>query len=69
MNNPQCAQLLYPGHAMKILYVIDECTRVHIGVAIDKKLPASMVIELPDTFARERGRPAVIRMDNWPELT
>ncbi len=59
---------LYSGRAFRTLNVIDESNREGLAIEIDTSLPAARVIRVMEQLAELRGLPAVIRLDNGPEL-
>jgi putative transposase len=57
------------GRPLRILNVVDEYTRVALGVRVARRVTAADVIaELEELFARH-GRPRLLRSDNGREFT
>ncbi len=61
---------LVSGRKLRILKVIDDCTRESLAVWCDYSITGQKVTEILEEVFRERGaRPAQIRVDNGPEFT
>jgi putative transposase len=58
---------LQNGRCVRILTVIDDCTREGLGLEIDFSLPAERVIRALEQIIEWRGCPQKIRCDNGPE--
>jgi len=58
---------LRDGRCIRLLNVMDDCTREGLGVEIDFSLPAERVIRALDNIIEWRGCPGAIRCDNGPE--
>jgi len=58
---------LHDGHSLRILNVIDDCTREGLGMEIDFSLPSERVIRTLGNIIEWRGCPREIRCDNGPE--
>ncbi len=59
---------LTDGRAYRIFNVIDDFNRHGITMEVDFSLPAERVIRALEQAIEWRGKPAVIRCDNGPEL-
>lgn len=57
------------GRAFKILNIIDEYTRVSVGIKVERKIRARDVIDKLYNLFIFRGIPEHIRSDNGPEFT
>lgn len=60
---------LVNGRRLRILNVIDDCTRESLAVWSDYSIPGEKVTTVLDQIILERGKPKQIRMDNGPEFT
>ena len=60
---------LASGRKIRLLSVIDVCTREALALEGDTSLPASRVVRVLERLADERPLPAQIVLDNGPELT
>lgn len=60
---------LVNGRRLRILNVIDDCTRESLAVWCDYSIPGEKVTAVLDQIILERGKPKQIRMDNGPEFT
>jgi len=56
------------GGKLRILNVIDEYTREHLWVRVDRSMPAAKVVEVLEWLFITRGAPEYIRSDNGPEF-
>lgn len=56
------------GRRFRTFNVVDGFNREVLAIEIDLNLPASRVIRVLDRIAAWRGYPAMIRLDNGPEL-
>ena len=53
---------------MKVCHVIDEFTRQHLAVRVERRMGAADVIDMHDLAAVAHGAPQVLRADNGPEF-
>lgn len=53
---------------IRVINVIDECSRKDLWVEAYKSIKASKVVEILDNLLKMRGKPAYIRTDNGPEF-
>lgn len=61
---------LVSGRKLRILKVVDDCTRESLAVWCDYSIPGEKVVSVLENVIRERGqKPAQIRVDNGPEFT
>jgi putative transposase len=60
---------LASGRRIRVLAVLDTCTREVLTIEVDTSLPAIRVVRVLDQLVRERGIPKTIVLDNGPELT
>jgi putative transposase len=60
--------LTVDGHTLKLLTVVDECTRECPAIVVDRSLDADHVVVCLDAIASVRGFPAFVRFDNGPEF-
>jgi len=60
---------LADGRSLRILTVVDNFTRECVALEADTSFSGERVTRVLDRAIDRRGRPAVIRMDNGPELT
>jgi putative transposase len=58
---------LQDGRCIRLLNVIDDCTREGLGLEIDFALPSERVIRVLENIIEWRGCPREIRCDNGPE--
>jgi len=58
---------LQDGRCVRLLNVIDDCTREGLGLEIDFSLPSERVIRALENIIEWRGCPKEIRCDNGPE--
>ena len=54
---------------MKILAIVDDCTKEAIDIAVDFSLCGRYVTRVLDQAARQRGYPRAIRTDQGTEFT
>ena len=59
---------LQDGRSIRLFIVIDDFNREALGIEVDFSLPAKRVVRSLDQIIAWRGKPAVIRADNGPEL-
>lgn len=59
---------LTDGRQVRILNVVDDCTREAVAMEVGISLPAAAVIRVLDRALEERGRPAWLTSDNGPEF-
>lgn len=57
------------GRRVRVLNVMDDCTRECLAAYADYSIPAWKVVMVLDQIVEERGKPAKIRVDNGPEFT
>jgi putative transposase len=60
---------LVSGRKLRILKVIDDCTRESLAVWCDYSIPGEKVTKVLDQIVQDRGKPQQIRVDNGPEFT
>lgn len=61
---------LVSGRKLRVLKVIDDCTRESLAVWCDFSITGEKVVEVLEEVIRERGtKPRQIRVDNGPEFT
>jgi len=53
---------------IRVLNIMDDCTRESLAVYADFSIAAQKVVEVLDHIVKERGRPQQIRVDNGPEF-
>lgn len=53
---------------MKVCHVIDEFTRQHLAVRVERRMGAADVIDMHDLAVLTHGAPQVLRADNGPEF-
>jgi transposase InsO family protein len=56
------------GRKMRILTLIDECTRENLAIEPGRRIPAKAVIAVLERAFAEYGLPAYLRSDNGPEF-
>ena len=56
------------GRSIKILVVLDECTRENLALEVSRKLKSHDVVRVLDELTARRGAPENIRSDNGPEF-
>lgn len=57
------------GRAIRVLSVIDACTRECLALEVDTSFASRRVTRVLEQIVAERGAPVTIRCDNGPELT
>lgn len=57
------------GRRIRVLSVLDSCTREALVIEVDTSLPSTAVVRVLEQVIAERGKPGEIVMDNGPELT
>jgi putative transposase len=60
---------LVSGRKLRILKIMDDCTRESLAVWCDYSITGEKVTEILEQIINERGRPHQIRVDNGPEFT
>lgn len=60
---------LVSGRKLRILKVVDDCTRESLALWCDFSITGEKVTEVLEQVIRERGKPQQIRVDNGPEFT
>lgn len=60
---------LTSGRKLRILKVVDDCTRESLAVWCDYSIPGEKVVEVLEDIIGQRGKPNQIRVDNGPEFT
>ncbi len=56
------------GAGLKMLTVLDECTRECLGILVERSITAAGVIEFLEVLILKRGQPEHVRSDNGPEF-
>ena len=56
------------SRTLKFLTLVDEFTRESLAIKTERWLPAKAAIEVLKQVFAERGLPAYLRSDNWPEF-
>ena len=56
------------GAGLKMLTVLDECTRECLGILVDRSITAAGVIGFLEVLMLKRGQPEHVRSDNGPEF-
>jgi putative transposase len=59
---------LWSGRRFRTFNVMDDFNREVLRIEIDTNLPARRIVRALDELVELRGRPAVLRLDNGPEL-
>ena len=59
---------LHDGRRIRLLNVVDDCTRECLAIETDTSLPGLRVIEVLERLADARGVPRAIIVDNGPEF-
>ena len=59
---------LMGGRRLRVLNIMDDCTRESLAAYADFSIPAQKVIVVLEDIIQERGKPAQIRADNGPEF-
>jgi putative transposase len=57
------------GRAMRVLAVVDECTRESLRLEVDTSFASRRVTRALEMILTEREKPLAIRCDNGPEFT
>ena len=57
------------GRTIRILSVMDACTRECLALEVDTSFASRRVTRVLDAIIAERGQPGTIRCDNGPEFT
>jgi putative transposase len=57
------------GRRIRVLSVLDRCTREALAIEVNTSLPSAAVVRVLEQVIDERGQPAEIVMDTGPELT
>jgi putative transposase len=60
---------LVGGRKLRILNVMDDCTRESLAAWCDYSIPGEKVVDVLQQIIEERGKPKQIRVDNGPEFT
>jgi putative transposase len=60
---------LAAGRRIRLLTVVDVCTREALAIEVDTSLPGERVVQVLTRITAERGVPTQIVLDNGPELT
>ncbi len=60
---------LASGRRLRVLAVVDTCTREALALEVDTSLSGERVALVRERLAAERGRPRQVVLDNGPELT
>ncbi len=63
------ADQMVDGRRLRILAVVDDCTRECLALVADTSIPGRRVARELDNILARRGRPAMIVSDNGTELT
>ena len=63
------AERTHDGRPLRLLVVIDECTRECMAIVVERRLQSVNVLELLGELFVERGVPEYIRSDNGSEFT
>ena len=56
------------GAGLKMLTVLDECTRECLGILVERSITAAGVIGFLEVLMLKRGHPEHVRSDNGPEF-
>jgi len=59
---------LTTGRKLRILNIMDDCTRESLAAYADFSIPAEKVVMVLKDIIAERGKPEQIRVDNGPEF-
>ena len=62
------ADALWNGRRFRTFNVLDDFNREALRIEIDTSLPARRIVRALTELIEVRGRPAMLRMDNGPEL-
>jgi len=57
------------GRRFPTFNVMDDCSRDALAIEIDTSLSSKRVIRTLERIIEDRGKPAILRSDNGPELT
>ena len=57
------------GRRIRVLSVLDTCTREALAIEVNTSLPSASVVRVLERVISERGQPAELVMDNGPALT
>jgi putative transposase len=57
------------GRRLRVLCVLDLCTREAPAIEVDTSLPGPRVVAVLERLVAQRGRPVELVLDNGPELT
>jgi putative transposase len=72
-NESYCMDLmsdaLTTGRKVRMLNIMDDCTREPLSEYADYSIPGKRVVDLVKDIKAERGKPDFIRVDNGPEFT
>ncbi len=60
---------LTTGRKIRVLNIMDDCTRESLAAHADYSIPSEKVIAVLDEILQQRGKPDQIRVDNGPEFT
>ena len=60
---------LTTGRKLRVLKVMDDCTRESLAAYADYSIPSEQVVEVLKQVIAERAKPNQIRVDNGPEFT
>ena len=58
----------WKGRVLKVCHLIDEFTRQHLAVRVERRMGAADVIDMHDLAVLTHGAPQVLRADNGPEF-
>ena len=58
----------WKGRVLKVCIVVDEFTRQHLALRVERRMGAVDVIEMLDLAVLTHGAPQVLRADNGPEF-
>ena len=58
----------WKGRVLKVCHLIDEFTRQHLAVRVERRMGAADVIDTCDLAVLTHGAPQVLRADNGPEF-
>jgi putative transposase len=59
---------LSTGRKLRVLNIMDDCTRESLAAYADFSIPAEKVVIVLENIIAERGKPEQIRVDNGPEF-
>jgi putative transposase len=59
---------LAQGRRIRLLTVLDVCTREALAIEVDTSLPGARVVQVLERVVGERGAPQQLVLDNGPEL-